>query len=102
MTNTDHLLVRVLSYAVKIGEAQVSYNYHIAFNFAKWILARHEEHAFLTLDNRTLGDTYTPPFINLSEFSRVDLSLFINAIINYLSPHSSSYYYYLIERFPDV
>nr|UHR49719.1 MAG: RNA-dependent RNA polymerase [Hangzhou Nyamivirus 1] len=73
-----------LPYTPRGLDVQGSYAAQMAYKFAVWILNRRDTTRISTLEHRALGDVLTPPFVNLSEMSRVNLSALIEQLVCYL------------------
>lgn len=61
-----------------------SYAAHIAYKFAVWILNRRDSTRISTLEDRAIGDSLTPPFVNQSDMCRLDINEFFKMFICYL------------------
>ncbi|ANQ45640.1 RNA-dependent RNA polymerase, partial [Orinoco virus] len=68
---------------IKINPTE-SYHIHLAFRFAMWILNRRDTARISALENRAIDEISTPPFVNLSETSRLDVVPFMKYLITYL------------------
>lgn len=64
-------------------DEHISYAVITARKFAAWIVNRRTVDKITSLDNRTMEENLTLTFINLAEFSRLQVPLFINSFIFY-------------------
>jgi len=85
-------------------DPEVSYAVHMARKFAFWIVGRRTSNKISVLENRALEEQVTVSFVNLSEFSRLQVPLFLNSFVFYcavLDPmflsHTYTYYNEVLE-----
>lgn len=61
----------------------MSYSIHMARKFAAWIVNRRVAEGVSSLENRALEESITLSFVNLAEFSRLQVPLFLQSFIFY-------------------
>lgn len=67
MLHIEPMEEALLPYTPRVLDVKLSYSSHLAYKFAVWVLNRRDTTRISALEHRAIGDTLTPPFVNLKQ-----------------------------------
>ncbi|UDL13960.1 MAG: RNA dependent RNA polymerase [Xiangshan Nyami-like virus] len=85
----------------QIGEEE-SYSVQMGRKFAAWIVKRRMIDKITSLENRALEESMTVSFVNLAEFSRLQVPLFLKSFIFYCAVFDSHFFFNVYEHFVEI
>lgn len=86
---------------IQVNE-DISYAVQMARKFAAWIVNRRMIDKITSLDNRAMEENLTLSFVNLAEFSRLQLPLFLKSFLFYCAVFDSLFFVKQLDYYNEI